>query len=260
MANITEPRDPARRAPDSDFHDPVAASLKLIKGAMYGLDASGNAIKMETGAAISHVRGEVIATVDNSSGDAGDKKVRGRGGMFTFHVTGTLDRTDIGNVVYALDDQTVSRDSDEGARPIMGLLLDITAAGKAVVLVGMPGSSKGLNSGEVSFVFFVDDLVGTDVYGFVAPFAFNITKVKSVLLGAALTTGNATLTSRINTTAVTGAVLTITQAGSAVLDVDTAAATGASAVAENDVVNVIVGGTNDAAGARAMVTVCGVRA
>lgn len=251
MADITEGRDNGRRLPDSEFSDPVAADTKLIKGAMYGLDASGNAVSLTSGAA-AVARGEVLYTQDNTDGAAGDLKVRGRSGVFTLHISGTLDRTDIGNLVFALDNHTVTRDSDEGARPVMGELIDITAGGMAVVKVGETGTRLPR---ELNVVFFVDDLVGTDVYGFVAPRAGMITKVKSVLLGAALATGDATLTARIGTTAVTGAVLTITQAASAIGDVDTAAATGASTVAENDFVNVIVGGTNTAAAARAMVTV-----
>lgn len=257
MANITVPRDNGRRAPDSEFVDPVAADTKLIKGGMYGLDADGNAVPLDSGSA-AIARGEVMSTSDNTDGAAGDVKVRGRSGMFCFHVSGTLNRTDIGNLVFALDDQTVSRDSDEGARPVMGLLLDFTAAGQAVVAVGMPGATRAR---EYSQVFYVDDLVGTPVIGFVADRPFMIKGVKSVLLGAALTTGNATLTLRAGadgTTAVTGAVITIAQASSAVGDVDTALATGASTVAENDFVNVLVGGTNDATAARAMVTVYGI--
>ncbi len=256
MADITVGRDSGRRMPDSEFSDPVAAATKLVKGGMYGLDAAGNAVSLTSGA-VAVARGEVVYTIDNTDGAAGDEKVRGRSGVFSLHINGSLDRTDIGNLVFALDNHTVTRDSDEGARPVMGELIDITPGGMAIVKVGETGTR---DAREETFIFFVDDLVGTDVYGFVAPFAGMITKVKSVLLGAALATGNATLTTRLGVTAVTGAVLTITQAGSAIGDVDVAAATGASTVAENDFVNVIVGGTNSDAAARAMVTVVMLRA
>lgn len=262
MSNITAGRDNGRRMPDSEFSDPIAADTKLYKGAMYGLDASGNATQLDSGSA-AVARGEVVHTVDNTIaggfGVAGDKNVRGRSGVFCFHISGSLDRTDIGNLVFALDDHTVSRDSDEGARPVMGELIDFTAGGQAVVKVGETGTR---NAREFRMTIFVEDLVAANALraGFVADRAFNITKIKSVLLGAALTAGNCTLTAKIAGAAVTGGVVTITQAGSAIGDVDTAAPTAATAVVENDFVELLVGGANTATGARAMVTISGVYA
>lgn len=88
-------------------------------------------------------------------------------------------------------------------------------------------------------------LVGTGVYGLPSPVAGTITAIQS-RLKAPLTTGNATLTAKIGTTAVTTGVLTITQAESAIGDVDTCSPTAARTVAVGDNLSVTVGGTNDA--------------
>jgi hypothetical protein len=98
-------------------------------------------------------------------------------------------------------------------------------------------------------------LVGTTVYGVIAPIAGTISNIYSVLKGAALTTGNATLTGKIGGTAITTGVITITQAGSAVGDKDTCAPSALNVVAAGDEIQFLVGGTNDAAGAFAMISV-----
>ena len=67
------------------------------------------------------------------------------------------------------------------------------------------------------------------------------------MIEGALTTGDATLTAKIGSTAITGGVLTITQSGSAAGDVDEAVPTAANTVLEGGVLSVTVGGTNDAA-------------
>lgn len=70
-------------------------------------------------------------------------------------------------------------------------------------------------------------------------------------LSGALTTGNATITAAISTdgvnfTAVTGGVVTITQAASAAGDLDSATPTAARTLAAGNVLRLAVGGTNDA--------------
>jgi hypothetical protein len=97
-----------------------------------------------------------------------------------------------------------------------------------------------LSLGEISLVG-----SGAAVRRIVAPIAGTITAIRSVLNGA-LTSGNATLTAKIGSTAVTGGVVTITQASSAADDVDSAAPTAANTVAVGSVISLTVGGTNDA--------------
>lgn len=63
-----------------------------------------------------------------------------------------------------------------------------------------------------------------------------VVKVGSVL-GAALSSSDATVTTAINGTAITGGSFTITQSGSAAGDIDTATPTGADTVNEGDYIS-----------------------
>ena len=91
----------------------------------------------------------------------------------------------------------------------------------------------------------VPTLVGTGVYGLPCPVAGTITKIWT-RLKAPLTTGDATLTAKVGATAVTNGVVTITQATSAIGDIDSATPTAANTVAAGSNLSVTVGGTNDA--------------
>lgn len=90
-------------------------------------------------------------------------------------------------------------------------------------------------------------LDGTATFVAPAPVAGRIVLLQSILDGGALTVGNATLTGKIGATAITGGVVTITQAGSAANDVDTAAPSALNIVAVGNLIGVTVGGTNTAA-------------
>lgn len=77
----------------------------------------------------------------------------------------------------------------------------------------------------------------------VAPVAGTITRIQSVIDGA-IATANAGITTEINGVAVTGGAITITQAGSAAGDVDTATPTAANTVAVGDVIEIITDGAS----------------
>ena len=87
----------------------------------------------------------------------------------------------------------------------------------------------------------------------VAPIAGTIDLIQSVI-NKALTTGDVTITADIGGVAVTTGVITITQSGSAEDDVDSCAPTAANTVAVGDVITLTVGGTNDAAGSLANIS------
>lgn len=80
---------------------------------------------------------------------------------------------------------------------------------------------------------------------FVAPVAGTITLVQTVLNGA-LATGDATFTTAIAGTGVTGGVVTATQSGSAAGDVDSATPTALNTVAVGDLITVTGGGSSSA--------------
>lgn len=157
MANITVPRDAQFTPGVKEHNDPVAADTKLIKGGMYGLLA-GVAVKMESGVAAT-ARGEVLATVDNTDGDAGDKNVEGRSGCFRLHILGSspVVKADIGAIVYFQDDQTVAKSSNGGARPIAGRLIDVRA-GMAEVQIG-PSSIVASPDGDLVAANNLSDVV-----------------------------------------------------------------------------------------------------
>jgi hypothetical protein len=98
------------------------------------------------------------------------------------------------------------------------------------------------------------DLTGTAVYRQVAKLGGTISSISSVLEGAALATGNATLTCSIDGTPITTGVITILQSGSAEGDVDTVTPSAANVIAAGEVFEVTVGGTNTEANAFADVT------
>ncbi len=88
------------------------------------------------------------------------------------------------------------------------------------------------------------DLTGTAVYRMLAQQAGTISSISTVLEGAALATGNATLTCSIDGVGITTGVITVTQAGSAEGDIDTVTPSGNNVIAVGEVFEVTVGGTN----------------
>ena len=81
-----------------------------------------------------------------------------------------------------------------------------------------------------------------------APFRGKILKVWSIL-GATISGGDATITTAINGTAITGGAITIANSGSAVGDYDSADPTAANDVNENDVISFTPAGATATAGA-----------
>jgi len=77
----------------------------------------------------------------------------------------------------------------------------------------------------------------------VAPDAGKIIKIYSVL-GGAIATANAAITTEINGVAVTGGAITIATASSAAGDVDSAEPTAANSVQEGDVIEIITDGAS----------------
>lgn len=78
----------------------------------------------------------------------------------------------------------------------------------------------------------------------VAPFAFSIARIDTVLLGGALATGDFTLTAAIDGNAVTNGVVTITQASSTAGDKDNATPSAANTGAAGATITLTGGGTS----------------
>lgn len=247
MANITSPRDNGRIMTDAEFSDPVKAGEKLIKGAMYGIDASGYAVSMESGVP-AKARGEVMYTADNTNGGDGDLNVRGRSGIFKLHISGSsLSRANIGDECFAVDNQTVHLSSDAGARPSMGRVVNVES-GYAHVAVGpMSFNFTSAAAKKGVMVCPIDSMATGGVFRFPLPDeVVTITKLKSIINGA-LTTGNATITAAINAANITGGVITVAQSGSAAGDQDEAVPSAANVSdGADDYLKLTLGGTNDA--------------
>jgi hypothetical protein len=148
------------QGPSRFFSAPVAASQLLYKGAMLILDADAGTAKEAPTTLSGHLRvvgvcagalakgtrsGVTASNADNSSGAAGDINVLIERGIFSFvndtagAGAGTLAAADIGIPVYAIDDATVSADSNRGNRAFAGIFLGLDDNSRAIVEVGMGG-------------------------------------------------------------------------------------------------------------------------
>ncbi len=90
---------------------PVGAA-KIYKGTLVSVRvADGYAYPARSGTATDIFMGEAVETVDNSAGSGGEKniKVRRRGSIVV--VCSGFAQTDLGAIVYASDDQTVTKTS-----------------------------------------------------------------------------------------------------------------------------------------------------
>lgn len=221
----------------------VAASVLCYAGGLAMLDSSGN---VKPGAAAARCKGvgRFKDSVDNSSGSAGDLNADIEVGVFQFANSASTDAitdADIGKPCFIVDDQTVARTSNNGARSIAGVVADVDADGVWVDFTVPAGQRKIIVRGSALSNKASDAAVSR----ICAPVAGVITKIWAVL-NAALATGDATLQPKINGTNITGGLVTITQAGSAAGDVDYSNPTGANVVAEGDLVSVTGGGASTA--------------
>ena len=268
---LTADRNTPRR--DGDIYEgPVAASKKLFAGAFGAFDASGNLTPGATATTLIGA-GRVEELADNSAGLAGDINARVRRGVFRWENSADADaitQAEIGDPCYLVDDQTVAKTNGGGTRSPAGWVMDVdddgvwvssgarsdhSATGALLVANNLsdldtPATARTQLGGGANkcLLQIADiDLVGsnTELKHIVSPVAGTIDKIYSVIDGA-LTSGNATLTAKINGTGITTGVITITQAGSAAGDVDVVSPSALKTVAVGDVISVLVGGTNDA--------------
>lgn len=121
MAALTADRNTPRRA-GAVLSDPVAANVVLFVGALYALNAAGDAVPAAGNG--TRARGVVQQHVDNTGGAAGAQRVTGERGVWRFANSAgaaELKRADIGGVAFVVDDQTVSKTGTA----VAGLVLDI---------------------------------------------------------------------------------------------------------------------------------------
>lgn len=270
MAALTRDRNTPER-PGDVFHLPMAAATEIFAGALVCRDSSGNAVPGSTATGLVPVgRAEMHV---NNPGDAGDKHITVKRGVFRFANSAADDeitKAEVGQVAYIVDDQTVAKTSgsntrsragftadvdDEGVWVLLGygLLSDPTgallAANNLSDLVNAATARGNIGGGANKVIVQVPeiDLVGANeqVKRVVAPVAGDLALVQSVTSGA-LAAGDATLTVSINGVAVSTGAITIAQSGSAAGDVDSVEPDDDNTVAVGDVIEITVGGANTA--------------
>ena len=111
--------------------DPLAAAAVIYAGAMYMLDATGNALPAAPQAAAITLVVRAVAR-RRAVQAQGDALTDGATGVFCFDnatAGDALTRADIGAVCYALDDATVAKGHDTNKRPKAGVVVDVDAHG-----------------------------------------------------------------------------------------------------------------------------------
>jgi hypothetical protein len=118
----------------------LAASTRVYQGSLVAINQAGNLVPASADASL-HVVGVSEDDVDNSSGTAGALSCAPRRGAFYFVNSSSTDAitdADIGRPCFVVDDNTVARTSNGGARPVAGIVEGVDGFGVAVS-VGMPG-------------------------------------------------------------------------------------------------------------------------
>lgn len=223
----------------------VAAGAKIFAGAIAMRNAAGYADKGQTALNLRGA-GVAIEQVDNSGGQDGDLTVKVREGVFRFANSAggdVITAAEVGTFCYAVDDQTVAKTSGSNTRSVAGKVCGVDAQG-VLVEFDEDDLAAYLATRRVFVPVRAATLVGANVYRQLSIHAGRVVKIWSVIEDI-LTTGDATLTAKINGVAITTGVVTVTQAGSAAGDKDSCVPTAANVVAAGDELSVTVGGTND---------------
>ena len=110
---------------------PLLANARVWQGGMVQIAATGFGVAAVATAANVTV-GVAVASVDNSGGANGAVSVDVLRGTYRFVNSAGGDligRTEIGKPVYVVDDQTVAKTDNGGARPVAGICYDLDAQG-----------------------------------------------------------------------------------------------------------------------------------
>lgn len=130
MTATTEGRATSRRD-GRQMTPPVAATTKIPVGVMVAINTSGLAVN---GAATSSLVtvGVSEADADNTAGADAAIRVKVRRGCFKFGNSPSADQITLANVnanCYVVDNQTVAKTNNSGARPVAGVIRDVDTDG-----------------------------------------------------------------------------------------------------------------------------------
>lgn len=130
MAALTAPRGTPEAIGDTR-RVPLPANGKIFQGALVQINAAGYAVPGSATAANVAI-GRAEESVDNTGGANGDRGIDVKRGVFRYANSAAGDligRTEIGKTVYVVDDQTVAKTNNAGARPAAGMCIDVDAQG-----------------------------------------------------------------------------------------------------------------------------------
>lgn len=119
------------------FSAPIAASTTIYAGTLVALNSSGQAVPVSSASTLRAVgraatRGG-LSVWDNASGSAGAFDVVIEEGIFYWDNGDSVAQADVGKVAYGVDDQTVAKSSNTGARSVAGVIRYVdTSDGVAV--------------------------------------------------------------------------------------------------------------------------------
>lgn len=127
MTAQTKPRNPPRRGNKFTLVNlPVAAFTRIWAGSLVCLNASGYAVPASANSTLI-VMGIAARTVNNVAGGNGDQQIDIEKGIYGIgnSVSDPVSLSDVGNQVYAEDDQTIAKTHLSGVLPTAGYLKDI---------------------------------------------------------------------------------------------------------------------------------------
>lgn len=130
MTALTQDRNTPRLQGDV-FVGLVAALTTVYAGALLMRNAAGYLIEGQTATGLVGV-GRAEERVDNGSGSNGDLSAKFRPGVFRFGNSSSSDEitiAEIGDIAYAVDDQTVAKTDDSESRSPAGIIVDVDAQG-----------------------------------------------------------------------------------------------------------------------------------
>lgn len=130
MPALTQDRNTPRLQGDV-FSGLVAAATTLFAGALVMRNAAGYLVEGQTATGLVAV-GRAEERVDNSTGANGDLAAKFRPGIFQFANSAGADEitiAEIGDVAYAVDDQTVAATDGSSSRSPAGIIVDVDAQG-----------------------------------------------------------------------------------------------------------------------------------
>lgn len=111
---------------------PIAASAaKIWAGSMVGLNSSGRAVTATASTALTII-GIANETRDNSSGGDAALSIPVRGGTWRLANSASTDaiaNADLGNECYVVDNLTVAKTNNNGARPVAGIVRGVDSSG-----------------------------------------------------------------------------------------------------------------------------------